>query len=128
MIFKGRTYRKAPMHTVISWGDGFTLFGKVVPQGKPCPPNGVALGRNWKERDPGNLKWRDTGEPVYAVPVLCIGHSRTNLSYGADGRMYLAVNGFVYTSHYKMSEDAKRQALDAKQDLRADDKLNPGNP
>ena len=127
MIFKGRTYRLAPMVTVLSWGDGFTLFGRVVPRGKPCPTNGVACGRNWKERDE-NRNWKDTGEPVYAVPVLCIGHSRTNLSYGADGRMYLAVNGFVYTSPYKMSEEAQKQALLAKEDLRANDRLNPGAP
>lgn len=129
MIFKGRTYRRAPMVTILDFGvgsDPHTLFGRVVPRGKPCPPNGVLKG-TWKVRDE-NRNWQDSGDPVYAVPVLCIGHSRTNLSYGADGKMYLALNGTVYTAPYKMNETAKERARLAKEDLRANNKLNPGHP
>jgi len=65
----------------------YITFGKLVKPGKPVPANAVPTGRIWNH----------TGEAAYAVPIKAEGYSRTNLMYGADGRMYLCKNGSCYS-------------------------------
>jgi len=68
--------------------DSYILFGRRVPEDSPLPA----------DAKPSTRKWRDSGDPVMAVPIPLTGHSLTNMAYGADGRIYLAYDGRCYTA------------------------------
>lgn len=93
MRYKGYNFRrnKNIVMLKVMAGDSknYVRFGRIVPQGKPVPPNAEATMSVWH----GPLR-----EPVLAVPIELTGHSLTNMAYGADGRVYLAYDGWCYTA------------------------------
>jgi len=44
---------------------------------------------------------------VYLLPIAIKGYSRTNMAYGADGRVYLAMDGFTYTAKMAVQPEAR---------------------
>ncbi len=105
MIFDGQKFRRStkvvPLARNLWTGDAhnFVAFGRV------CKPD-------HREATKTNLTYppqegQAVGEPVYAAPIVCDGHSLTNLMYGKDGYAYLMLDGKVYTRKLKKKADAK---------------------
>lgn len=102
MIFKGIKFRRSG--TVVTlpkemWaGDikNHVTFGRVCPRDTPG-----AVQTDWILR-------ADAGRPdavytphLYALPIPLSGHSLTYMAYGADGRVYLCLDGHCYTAVLK---------------------------
>lgn len=81
MRFDGMQFRVAP--TVVAWhGTDGAEFGRVVKPNTPGAVQRQCIGKG--------LRW--------TKPVKAQGRSRTNMVYGADGRIYLISNARCYTS------------------------------
>jgi hypothetical protein len=88
MIFDGIKFRINRNIVMLQRSDGVNVrFGRIVPEGKPVPPNAEATNYTW-----------GVGYPVLAVPIESQGYSRTNMMYGKDGRIYLGYDGRCYTA------------------------------
>jgi hypothetical protein len=107
MIFKGRKFRKVNAVVALPTHD---KSGKLMPYVEAGKENYVYFGRTHKPITPfpQNKEWFKTtykwnggnfeGEAVYATPIENNGWSLTNMMYGADGRIYLMIDGAIYTS------------------------------
>lgn len=96
MRFKGISFRRAPSVVRIPFesrtdthdqDSAYVRFGRVVREGTPGAV--VAFyGRN------------PAGErvPIYAKQVKPDGWSRTDMMYGADGKVYVMKDGACYTA------------------------------
>lgn len=98
MIYKGYRFRHARSVVMIRIPDdpepNYVKFGRVC---KPGAKGAVETTYTWRE----DCKLGKKGDKVWAKPVKLEGHSRTNMAYGADGRMYLAHDGWCYTAIYR---------------------------
>jgi len=93
MIFDGIKFRVNHNIVMLVPGDDcYVRFGKVVKPGHPIPTGAEATKATWPD-----------GEAVIAVPVPVTGHSLSNMAYGADGRIYLAKDGYCYTGKARLS-------------------------
>lgn len=76
--------------------------GNLMPYVDADKENYVYFGRFFNDRRKTHMmvkttmKFKDTEEPVYAIPIASNGYSLTNMMYGIDGYMYLALNGKCY--------------------------------
>ena len=102
MKFKGINFRRAP--NVVTLPDG---------AGDPSiPSNYQQFGRVCKPDAQGAIRsnWSRGGEPLYVKPIPLSGHSRTNMAYGLDGRVYLIHDGRCYTAPPKRQRSGEPAA------------------
>ncbi len=102
-IFKGRKYHACPtvvtmptrdaegklMPYVKEGEENYVVFGRLVSKFFPTPANAVKTEYCWNKGTPEE-------KPAYAILVPGAGYSLTNMMYGADDFMYLALDGKVY--------------------------------
>lgn len=102
MIFKGIKFRKNKNYVNMpdSWlkengyETNFLRFGKIADKDVEG-----AVETKWFYMD-----WEKEKTPIFAVPVQCEGHSRTNMMYGkvANREMiFLMVDGMIFTAPVK---------------------------
>ena len=104
MIFKGLHFRKS--RTVVTLPNFDYATGEKFPYVKD--PNYVYFGRVLKDQSKADPKlhpktsYYKSNDPerkfLHADPIEDNGHSLTNMMYGADGRVYLAKDGCVFTA------------------------------
>ena len=93
MIFKGRRYRKT--RTVVSLPQKYWKgdIKNAITFGKICPADTHgAIKTTWT--------YKETREPVYALPIECKGHSLTCAMYSKT-HLYLQHDGLIYMSPIK---------------------------
>ena len=97
MKFKGFRFRVSK--TVVTLAGYTDQSGEAVFN---APTNGayVRFGRVCKPTDVGAeaTNWSRDGQPVFAKPIKVRGMSLTNMAYGADGKVYVALNGRCYSA------------------------------
>lgn len=101
MIFKGQRFRKSRKIVMLPGKYGSehgVAFGRVC---APDAKDALDSGYHWKLYNPY------TGVPkdkLFARRIKFYGYSLTNLMYGADGYMYLGLDGQCYVRKYKIPE------------------------
>lgn len=116
MKFDGINFRRAksliilPQRFFMGDAKNYVAFGKRVSGELEAKyNNSVGLDNSVVLKIKAGEYTRKNGTPApefYAIPVRLTGHSLTNLAYGANGRMYLAYDGLVYTA---LTPKAKRE-------------------
>lgn len=103
MIFKGLKFRRAKNIVALRNTDE---NGKRMPYVRQNNENCVHFGRCVKNGETPkrsdvvydtNYKWMETGKVVQATVIADEGWSLTHMMYGADGRIYLMLDGKFYT-------------------------------
>ena len=87
-MFKGFRFVRAPKVIFLSPPPGSTnvVFLRI------CRPD---------EKGAVKTEWKLEGEPVFGKPIKIKGYSQTNMAYGYDGRVYLALDGRCYSTFVK---------------------------
>lgn len=70
--------------------------------------NYVTFGRLCAKETPGAVpRELRNGGFIYLLPIPIKGYSRTNMAYGKDGRVYLAMDGCSYTAKMAVQPEAQ---------------------
>ena len=88
MIFKGYKFRLNKNICVLPSNNNNVVFGRIIPQSNVIPLKAIRVP---------NMKWSD-GAPVFANEIKMTGHSRTDMAYSENCRVYLAHDGKCYTA------------------------------
>jgi hypothetical protein len=71
--------------------ENYCYFGRIIRDHSKVKPGVHVPTHYYMDNDPQRTK-------LHAEVIPNKGHSLTNMMYGADGRVYLAYKGLVYTS------------------------------
>jgi hypothetical protein len=103
MIFDGMRWRRTKK--VVNLPYGYTNDELGYPEsrsnylsfGRICDKDTEgAVKTSWYYKEWDYDKEEEITTPIYAKPIKCNGHSRTNMMFGADGYMYLFTGREVY--------------------------------
>lgn len=101
MIYKGHRFRHSRRVVLLPQR---AADGSLMPYIEPNREQYVHFGRAVPGATGGKglvrtlYTWQD-GQPVFARPIKLSGHSRTNMAYGADRRIYLAHDGACFIAN-----------------------------